>query len=128
MRCSMTMWRGSLCAAFLSMATIFTCAQAKQMMTPESCTSLRYLSSDVTTLSPLQMSPDGTKVAYVLQVPDLQANINKETLFFGGVVATASSPTPEPLITDQLITAPHWFPDGQALAVLVRRVGKIVRD
>src|SRR3970282_2876843 len=42
--------------------------------------SLRDWSSDVCSsdLSPLQMSPDGTKVAYVLQVPDLQANIRSE--------------------------------------------------
>ena len=96
-------------------------------MTAEACTSMRYLSSDVTSIAPLQMSPDGTQIAYVLQVPNLQTNENKETLYVSSVNATPSS-VPISLLTDQLITASHWFPDNKTLAVMTRRDGRIVLE
>jgi dipeptidyl aminopeptidase/acylaminoacyl peptidase len=109
------------------MTSAFLESEEKQPMTPEACTSMRYLASDVTSLAPLQMSPDGTKVAYVLQVPDLQTNANKETLYVSAVNATSSSP-PVSVLTDQLITASHWFPDNKTLAMMTRRDGKIVLE
>jgi dipeptidyl aminopeptidase/acylaminoacyl peptidase len=124
---SMTLLQRTIFTVAFVMTSAFLKAEEKQPMTPEACTSMRYLASDVTSLSPLQMSPDGTEIAYVLQVPDLRANDNKETLYVSAVNATASS-LPVSVLTDPLITASHWFPDNKTLAVLTRRNGKIVLE
>jgi Prolyl oligopeptidase family. len=123
----MALWKHVVCAVTFLATSAFVNAQMKQPMTPETCASMRYLASDVTSRSPLQLSPDGTHVAYVLQAPDFAANDNKETLYVSAVAGTSSIP-PVAVMSDELITALHWFPDNRTIAVLTRRNGKIVLE
>ncbi|WP_263358366.1 prolyl oligopeptidase family serine peptidase [Acidicapsa ligni] len=61
----------------------------------------------------------------MLQVPDVQANNNKEELY----VTAIDGPSPtnlSPLASSQRIAAVRWLPDGKSLSLLVRRSGKIV--
>lgn len=87
---------------------------------------MRYLSADeVTDRSALELSPDGSQLAYLVQAPDLQANDNKEELYITAVDGRANSPL-SPILSGQVIAAVQWFPDGKSLAALVRRKNKIV--
>ncbi len=127
MKRSLTLWQRIVCAVTFLATSAFVSAQMKKPMTPETCTSMHYLASDVTSRSPLQLSPDGSRVAYVLQVPDVAANDNEETLYVSAVDGTSSAP-PMSVMSDELITALHWFPDNRTIAVLTRRNGKIVLE
>jgi len=109
------------------MSSAFLRAEVKQLMTPESCTSMRYLASGDTTISPLQMSPDGSRAAYVLSVPDLRANDNKEQLYVDEVDASPTS-LPTLVLAAELVTSVRWFSDNKTLAALTRRDGKTILE
>lgn len=99
-------------------------AQTRQVLTPEACTEIRYLApDDVTSLPPLQLSPDGSRIAYVLQVPDLASNTNKDELFIRSMDAQSTS-APDLELTNELIAAVRWFSDNRTLAALVHHDGK----
>lgn len=101
-------------------------AAAKQLLTPEACTEIRYLMQDeLTNRSPLVLSPDGRYIAYVLQAPDISSNSNKESLYIQPIDDTSMS-RPIPVATEHLVTAVSWFPDERHLAALVRRENRIV--
>ena len=103
-------------------------AVMKQPLTPEACTQIRYLATDeLTTLSPMELSPDGHKVAFVLQVPRIASNDNSEELFVMAADGESSS-IQNPVLRNHLIAAVHWFPDDKSIAVLVRRAGRVVLD
>jgi dipeptidyl aminopeptidase/acylaminoacyl peptidase len=103
-------------------------AVTKQPLTPEACTQVRYLASDeLTTRSPMELSPDGRSVAFVLQVPRIASNDNNEELFVSAADGKSSS-IKVPVLENHLIAAPHWFPDNKSLAVLTRRRGKVILD
>jgi dipeptidyl aminopeptidase/acylaminoacyl peptidase len=100
----------------------------KQPLTPEACTQIRYLASDeLTTRSPMEISPDGRTVAFVLQVPNIASNDNSEELFVSAADGKSSS-AQNPVLRNHLIAVPHWFPDNKSIAVLTRRRGKAILD
>jgi len=100
-------------------------AQTKQLLTPEACTGIRYVAElGVTDRPHIQLSPDGLKAAYVVQVPDVASNANTEELY----VAPLQPDSPHsavPVVVNQLIAAIRWFPDNRHLAVLLRHGQKI---
>jgi dipeptidyl aminopeptidase/acylaminoacyl peptidase len=101
-------------------------AQVKQPLTPEACTEIRYLApGDFTSLPPLELSPDGYYVAYVIQVPNIASNDNNNELYVRSMNG-ASSGNQDPVLSDKLAAAPHWFPDNKHIAVLTRQSGKAV--
>jgi dipeptidyl aminopeptidase/acylaminoacyl peptidase len=118
---SMMPWQRVVCAAAFVTTAALANAQVRQPMTPETCTSMRYLASE------LKLSPDGTRVAYVLQVPDIETNDNEETLYVSAVNGSSSS-SPVSVLTDHVVTGIQWFPDNKSLAVLIHRDGKSVLE
>jgi dipeptidyl aminopeptidase/acylaminoacyl peptidase len=101
-------------------------AQAKQLLTPKACTEIRYLApEDFTSLPPLQLSPDGNYIAYVLQVPDITSNDNKNELYVRPMNGESSG-NQVPVIIDNLTAAIRWFPDNKHLAVLIRQNDRVV--
>jgi dipeptidyl aminopeptidase/acylaminoacyl peptidase len=125
-RRSLVLWQSVLYAVVPWVTSYPLKAEMKQLLTPQACTEIRYLDPDeVTNRSPLQLSPDGKQVAYVLQVPDVAANDNKEELYVSAVGEKSDS-IASPVLTEQLVTAAHWFPDNKHLTILVRRNGKTV--
>jgi dipeptidyl aminopeptidase/acylaminoacyl peptidase len=87
---------------------------------------MRYLTAgEVTDRSALALSPNGSQLAYVLQVPDLQANDNREELYVTAADGTSSAPHSS-IMSSQFIADARWSPDGKSLTMLARRGGKIV--
>lgn len=123
---SVPRWQCAFFVAVLYATSAPLKAEVKQLLTPEACTEIRYLApDDLTNLSPLQLSPDGKQVAYVLQVPDVEANDNEEELYVKALDDTSSWIT-VPVLINQLVAAVHWFPDNRNLAVLIRDKDKVV--
>lgn len=101
-------------------------AAVKQLLSPEACTDIRRLApDDFTSLLPLQLSPDGNMVAYILQVPDIASNNNDDELYVRSLNGD-SHVDQTPVLIGQFIAAVHWFPDNRSLAVLTRRDDKVV--
>jgi dipeptidyl aminopeptidase/acylaminoacyl peptidase len=116
----LTQWQSFFLMVAVCINAVPGVAQTKRPITPEACTRVRYLANDdVTTRPRLQLSPDGLKAAYILQVPDLASNDNKEELYVAPL-QPQSPQSPVSVQTNQLITAVRWFPDNRHLAALVR--------
>jgi dipeptidyl aminopeptidase/acylaminoacyl peptidase len=112
--------------AIICASPILAKAESKQPLTPEACTEVRYLAQDQLTNRPaVQLSLDGQHAAYVLQVPDVAANDNKDELYVKAVDEKLTA-NPEPVLIGDLITAIHWFPDNRHLAALVHRGKRVV--
>ena len=126
--CFKPLWRHAIAAVVLLAPPVALQSETKQPLTPEACTQIRYLASDdFTSRSQLEMSPDGRSVAFVLQVPRIASNDNNEELFVRAADDKSSS-IQIPILENDLIAAPHWFPDNKSLAVLTRRKGKVILD
>ena len=126
--CFKPLRRHAIAAAALLALPVALQAETKQPLTPEACTQIRYLASDeFTSRSQLELSPDGRSVAFVLQVPHIASNDNSEELFVTAADGKSSS-IRIPVLQNDLIAAPHWFPDNKNLAVLTRRRGKVILD
>ena len=124
--CFKPLRRHVIAAAALLALPVALQAETKQPLTPEACTQIRYLASDeFTSRSQLELSPDGRKVAFVLQVPRIASNDNNEEFFVSAADGKSSS-IQTPVLQNQLIAVPHWFPDNKNLAVLTRRKGKVI--
>ena len=121
-------WRHVFAGVTILTLPVVLRAETKQLLTPEACTQIRYLASDdFTSRSQLELSPDGRNVAFVLQAPRIASNDNNEELFVTAAGGTSSS-IQIPVLQNQIIAAPHWFPDNKSLAVLMRRKGKVILD
>ncbi len=126
MFCLVIRWRYLFILAVLCTASVTVLAAVKQSLTPEACTEVRYLAQDeLTNRPPLKLSPDGHEAAYVLQVPDVASNDNREELYVTPLNPGLSD-TPVLLLANQLVTAVSWFPDNRHLAVLMRHEHKTV--
>jgi dipeptidyl aminopeptidase/acylaminoacyl peptidase len=111
---------------FWGTSSILAIAEPKQLLSPEACTEIRYLAPDnFTSLSPLQISPDGNRVAYVVQVPNTASNDNNDELFVTAVDGKTST-APVEVLTGEFIAAIRWFADNRHLAVLIRQGNRVV--
>jgi dipeptidyl aminopeptidase/acylaminoacyl peptidase len=107
-------------------SSVVSKAQMKKPLTPEACTAIRYVAEGGDTdRTRIQVSPDGLKVAYVLQTPDVASNDNKEELYVAELQPTANRP-PARVLANQLMTDIHWFPDNKHLAALLRQGQRVV--
>jgi dipeptidyl aminopeptidase/acylaminoacyl peptidase len=124
--CFRNVWQYALFIAVLCSISASLNAETKQPLTTEACTEIRYLApDDVTSLPPIQLSPDGKLVAYVLQVPDVAANDNNDELYVRSI-SHQSSGNPEPLFSGHFIAGVHWLSDNRNIAVLIHRDGKTI--
>jgi len=72
-----------------------------------------------------QISPDGTMIAFVLQHNNVEQNITGSSIWL--VSSTGGKNNPPRQLTNGIYhdTAPRWSPDGQTLAFLSDRTGKL---
>jgi dipeptidyl aminopeptidase/acylaminoacyl peptidase len=101
-------------------------AQMKQPLTPDACAGIRYLAPDLaTSVPPLQLSPDGKQIAYVLQAADVASNDDNDELYVTNVT-NESSVHSKPLFSAHFVAAIHWSSDNRTIAALMRRNGKTI--
>jgi dipeptidyl aminopeptidase/acylaminoacyl peptidase len=117
----------TLCIISLSLAAGCWCRSMRgqeKYLTPEVCTGIRYLpSDDLSRESSLQLSPDHTKVAYVVQQPDITNNENHYALYIISVNRDVDE-TATPILTKDRISELHWLPDSKHIASLIEIQGK----
>ncbi len=72
-----------------------------------------------------QISPDGTMIAFVLQHNNVEQNTTGSSIWL--VSSTGGKNNPPRQLTNGIYhdTAPRWSPDGQTLAFLSDRTGKL---
>jgi dipeptidyl aminopeptidase/acylaminoacyl peptidase len=98
--------------------------QQKRILTPEICTSIRYLErGGLSRESSLQESPDHTKLAYVVQLPDIANNETHSALYITPVGINEGREQ-KPVLTSERISELQWLPDNRHIAALVQDHGK----
>lgn len=85
----------------------------KKPMTPSDTTKIKGVSNP-------QISPDGTKVAFVVSVVDMAENRSKTDIW----VTAAKGGTPVNVTNDGSSSTPRWSPDGKTLAFFFSEKGK----
>lgn len=70
-------------------------------------------------VSDAQLSPDGTRVAYVVTTAERETDRNESRIW----VIDVDGGTPRPLTAGPADSAPRWSPDGRTLAFLAVREG-----
>jgi dipeptidyl aminopeptidase/acylaminoacyl peptidase len=119
-------WQRLCFVVVACITSAFSDAQSKQPLTPQACTGVQYVAAlGVTDRPRIQLSSDGRKVAYVVQVADVAGNNNEEELYVSPFIPQTSKAT-GPVLTSQLVTAIRWFPDDRHLALLLSHGQKIV--
>jgi dipeptidyl aminopeptidase/acylaminoacyl peptidase len=97
--------------------------QQKRLLTPQDCTNIRYLETGgLSRESSLEESPDHTKLAYVVELPDI-ANNNTHSALYVTAVDGRGVPSQTPLVTINRISELQWLPDSKHIAALVRDQG-----
>jgi dipeptidyl aminopeptidase/acylaminoacyl peptidase len=73
-------------------------------------------------VSDAQISPDGTRVAYVVTQADADSDENRSRIFAVDVTDGDGEP-PRPLTAGPSDASPRWSPDGRWLAFVAKRAG-----
>jgi dipeptidyl aminopeptidase/acylaminoacyl peptidase len=66
----------------------------------------------------IQISPDGTKVAYVIKAPNLRTNKNDYELYVRDLNRTAKRENGRLLLRSERLSGLRWTGDGQSVAIL----------
>jgi dipeptidyl aminopeptidase/acylaminoacyl peptidase len=112
--------------AFVIAAPALLSGQEKRPITPADCVNVRYLEFDNSLVPPITLSPNGTRVAYLVKSPNLQTNVNEYDLYIKKVTTVNSSAVEKPLIVSSSLSMMHWIGDGESLSVLYGKEGRRV--
>jgi dipeptidyl aminopeptidase/acylaminoacyl peptidase len=88
-------------------------AQAKRPMAFDDMVAMKRVAD-------AQIAPDGSKIAYVVNVINKEANRGKRSIW---LVATSGGTAREFITSDKNDDTPRWSPDGSRLAFLSTRAG-----
>lgn len=95
-------------------------AQQKRPIRARDCSTVRDLQYDESTFrSTIKISPDGSRVIYLVKSPNLQTNEKEIELYVRKMPADPRNSGKPILVGD--ISAVRWRPDGRYLTALVRR-------
>jgi dipeptidyl aminopeptidase/acylaminoacyl peptidase len=100
-------------------------AESRKPVNPVDCITVRYLLSDHSYRNPVQVSPAGNRVAYLVRTPNLETNNNDISLYVAEL-GDSNSASGKPLLTGSTLSQAHWLRDGKQLAVLVEDAGRVV--
>ena len=104
-------------------------AQEKRPITPQDCVTVRNILPIDETASwawAVKISPDGGSVAYLVQSPNLQTNINDVDLYVRAVPQDPSAPSRH--LLSGKITDFVWSSGGRSLVVLANENGRRVLE
>jgi hypothetical protein len=115
---------------FASLICVMNCTwadgQSKSLLSPLDCTNITYPATDYFSRQPpAEESPDHTRVAYAVQVPNIARNENQTLLYVKRIDGADDSAT-QPILTNPRIAGIHWLPDSRTIAALVQIDGKTV--
>jgi dipeptidyl aminopeptidase/acylaminoacyl peptidase len=124
--CSMnTVKRSTVCIALFLASGIAFVGQQKRPISPSDCVTVRYLESENSNEPmPISISPDGTRVAYLVQSPNLATNENEIQLYVKRISENKSTEE-KPIIVGDLSRL-KWLGDSHSLSLLVKEQGKHV--
>lgn len=105
--------------ASLASAGMFLHAEAKRPVSPADCITVRYLLGDRSYRNPVQVSPSGGEVAYLVRTPNLETNHNDVSLYVKQV-GSRSPESRKPLLVGSTVSQVHWLNDDRHLAVLMK--------
>lgn len=99
-------------------------AQEKQLIQPSDCVGVRYLSQLNDTDNPIQVNTQGTRVAYLVQIANLEQNRDDVELSVIDLTQKGK-PTSHLILTGPSIKQANWFKDGLNLSVLANVDGHV---
>jgi dipeptidyl aminopeptidase/acylaminoacyl peptidase len=106
-------FKAGMALLFAMLMSLTTYAQAKRPMTFDDLTAIKRVGD-------AQISPDGSRIAYVVTDVDKNLNRGKRSVW----VVPASGGSPQQLITsDKNDFSPRWSADGKLIAFLSTREG-----
>lgn len=98
-------------------------AQDRRAITPADCVTVRHF-LEKGLHSSIQIDPKGLRVAYLVQSPNLQTNQNDVML---DIVTFASRDMKaRHLLVGAELSGLHWIENGNAIAILAKRAGRVV--
>lgn len=117
--------RTIVCTTLFLASGIPFVGQQKRPITPSDCVTVRYLESENSNEPmPISISPDGTRVAYLVQSPNLTKNENEIKLYVKRISGDGSTEE-KPIIVGDLSSL-KWLGDSRSLILLVNEDGKHV--
>jgi dipeptidyl aminopeptidase/acylaminoacyl peptidase len=111
-------------AAISVVCASFSPAQTKRFASPRDCVNVRYL-PDSSAGASLEIDATGTRVAYLVKEPDIDANRNSVSLY----VKSLDDRTQEQgtlLLRGPDIAQIHWLEDGKHITALTQDTGQVV--
>jgi dipeptidyl aminopeptidase/acylaminoacyl peptidase len=98
--------------------------QGTRAIVASDCVTVRYLLRDDSLRREMQISPQGTRVAYLVQTPNLEENRNDVQLYVKAL--DAGQRRPEQLVlTASALSQLQWLEDGKHVAVLMKDGGRV---
>jgi dipeptidyl aminopeptidase/acylaminoacyl peptidase len=94
-------------------------AEAKRPIVPSDCVTARFLLHNNSFVASIQISPDGSRVAYLVKAPNLATNQNDVELYVVPISGTAQE-KPTLLLSSQEISGLHWERDSRHIVILKR--------
>ena len=106
-----------------AIVTAIAQAQEKRLIQPIDCVGVQYLNKELLQ-SPIQMNTQGTRVAYLTQVPNLAKNRDDIKLSVFDINRD-SDPTGKVILTDSSLSNITWLEDGKHLVFLAHARGHV---
>lgn len=100
-------------------------ADVRRQIGPRDCVQVHYLLQDDSLRSPIQINDQGSRVAYLVKSPNIATNENDIDLF-GAELIKQNVSSPKLLVHGTGISQIKWLEDGNRIAYLIKRSGRVV--
>src|SRR5262249_6103204 len=112
-------WRGACVFAVVLIAVSSVGAQQKRLITVEDCVrTRRILREGLGSSSPVQLSQDGFRVAYVVKSPNVETNRNDYQLYVRDLRQHERRESGRLLLQSDRITGVKWIGGGRLVALV----------
>jgi dipeptidyl aminopeptidase/acylaminoacyl peptidase len=115
----------TVCALVLSTLNAGLAEEFKRAIEPSDCVTVRRLLRDNSQRVPIQINPQGTRVAYLVRSPNLDTNEIDSQVYVKELNGNSSIPGTLALASDQLSSI-QWMRDGSHLTLLGKDNNRMV--